>query len=303
MNGIRAEAAFICCLFLLMSLGPASMSAQNSATTRLLQLLSTEDPDSALDEIFKAAIDSGPPAIPALQGFMNGSGTRDQKLFALVSIAYIGGSSAVPIIRQEYDQRIAPQEDFAKLLALVLGSVDSVESRRQLIEMLSPDQYEDETIELAAKSLTVLRAKEAIPVLRDLQRAPGTVDSDSIKFALDSIERGYWNVALTPSDEKGRAIAAMLRNGVPNLAQSDYVFDEDGFWAYGPLGWVRRPGKRAGVTDAPSVKVHIGTEGSRAFLLLDGIRCGRRCRSGYHIVLRREGADWKVQSVNLAWIT
>ena len=49
--------------------------AQTTATERLVQLLKTDDPTSAMAEILQTTIDAGPPAISSLEPLINGPST------------------------------------------------------------------------------------------------------------------------------------------------------------------------------------------------------------------------------------
>jgi hypothetical protein len=288
MNRRRRIGVFMILLLAGLNLTIQSGQAQTSATQRLVQLVQTDDPTRVMAEIMEAAIDAGPPAIPFLEGLIGG--TSNQRLFALGSIAMIGGEAALPVVRQHSARGKYGNEDLTSMLAVALASVDSPQNRRELIQMLSPDGIDEETNRLAAISLAILREKDALPPLKVLRQSKRIADDpEEIDLALDWIQKGYWTTAMTPSNERSRVVAAVLRVGIPNLTEKDQVIDEDGYWRHSSLGWVQMQGKPA-TGQGPPVKVHIGTEGSRDLMFARDLQCGETCRTTHVIFLRKENS-------------
>ena len=285
-------------LLLLVCAGSWRAAAQSPATVRLLDIINSGNENRVEDELLNAAVDAGPPAIPALRGLLGRFSGGDKRLWTLGAIATIGGDDAITIIRQEYQR--TRDEDIKAGLAAVLSSVDSPGNRAELVRMLSDDPDDSSTIETAALSLGLLRAREAISALRTLVKES---EPSEAALALKWIEKGYWNVAVRPSTDQGRAIAAVLRNGSPNIKETDYVFDEEeGYWKHSSSGWTFSRGEPAGGnTNGPTIGAHVGAEGSRALVRVD-LLCGPRCGTGYAFVLRREGAEWKIQMMAMLWI-
>lgn len=299
MRSLRIPRAISCFLLLVVS---TQISAQN-ATNRLLEILNSEDADVIQEELPKAAIDAGPSAIPALRDRLQRLPEGDKRLIALAAIAFIGGDAAIPIVRAEYER--AKNEDLkAEMksgLAATLSTVDSAENRTQLIQMLNDDPKDWSTVEAAAFSLGLLRAQEAIPALRRVPKDSNRGGfPQAADLALKWIDKGYWTIATSPSTDEGRAIAAVLRNGSPNIKENDYVFDEKGgvLWKHGSAGWSFTRGDLPGSSRGPTVSAHIGTEGSRAMVTVD-THCGPLCSTGYAFFLRREAGNWKVQMIVL----
>jgi hypothetical protein len=302
MRSLRIPRAIACSLLLLVS---TQISAQSAATTHLLGIINSEDDNLIEDELPKATVDAGPSAIPALRDLLQRLPEGDKRLITLAAIAFIGGDAAIPIVRAEY-ARTKDEDLKAEIktgLAATLSTVDSAENRAQLIRMLSDDPEDWSTVEAAALSLGLLRVKEAIPALRRVPKDPNLASSQAADLALQWIDRGYWNIATAPSNDEGRAIAAVLRNGSPNIKESDYVLDErDGaLWKHGSSGWSFTRGDLPGNSGGPKVSAHIGTEGSRALVTVD-MHCGPLCGTGYAFFLRREGGNWKVQMIVMMWV-
>jgi hypothetical protein len=285
----------------LTSISRGELSAQSAATTRLIELINAGD--KPVDkELPRAAIDAGPPALPAIRNLLDRSTDDDLRLLALAAAVYIGGEAAIPLVRQEYTRQ--RDDAFSAALAAVLGSVDTPQNRRELIGMLSNDRGDWHTVQTAVFSLGFLRATEAVPALRIIAQPSNPRENDAAT-ALKWIEKGYWAVGSSPDNEGGRAIAAVLRNGSPNITESDYVFDKDngGFWKYGTSGWTFSKGEPADRTTAgPSIKSLVGSEGSRTLVSVD-MYCGPLCGTGYTFVLRKEAGTWKVQMIVLDWIS
>ena len=300
MRSLRVTRAICCFLLLVVS---TQISAQD-ATTRLLEIINSEDDDVIREELPKAAVDAGPSAIPALRDRLQRLPEGDKRLITLAAIAFIGGDAAIPIVRAEY-ARTKDEDLRAEIksgLAATLSTVDSAENRTQLIRMLADDPEDWSTVEAAAFSLGLLRAQEAVPALRRVPKDPNRGSPQAVELALKWIDKGYWTIATSPSTDEGRAIAAVLRNGSPNIKENDYVFDEKGgvLWKHGSAGWSFTRGDLPGNSGGPTVSAHIGTEGSRALVTVD-THCGPLCSTGYAFVLRRESGNWKIQMIVLMW--
>jgi hypothetical protein len=309
-SGTRTKFAMKSCLYLsvvlcagvlLPCLFPPELSAQSAATARLLELINSGDVDWVEEKLPRAAIDAGPPAIPYIQSVLDRSADEDRQRLALAAALYIGGDAAISLIRRELERL---QEDEVRYaLAIALASADTSANRRELIGMLS-DKDAFDTVSAAAFSLGILRAKEAIPSLRAVPRDPSRDESEAADLALKWIEKGYPPVKNTPDNERGRAIAAVLQNGSPNIAEKDYVFDtaNRGFWSHGPSGWLFNRGRPAdGTQEGPTITAFIGSEGSRALVSVE-LGCGMLCGTRYDFVLRKEGQTWKAQMMLLVWI-
>ena len=260
MNPRRTLLVVMCVGLLLAALSPVGTAGQNPATNRLLELINGGDVDSVEDKLPRAAVDAGPPALPYVRSIVERSTDEDRRGLALVAALYIGGDDAISLIRQE--QKRQADEDFGMALATVLASSDTPANRRELIGILSEDEHWVST-SAAALSLGILRAGEAIPALRVIPREPDRDGSELLDLSLKWIEKGYWSVANVPNTEQGRAIAAVLRNGSPNIDESDYVFDriDGGFWTFGPSGWSfnrGRPSNRS--QEGPTITAFIGAE-------------------------------------------
>src|SRR4030095_6920902 len=243
--------------------------------------------------------DARPQAIPVLRQIVEGTRDEDRRLAALGAITYIGGPTAIPIVRRELLR--SGNDELKGALATVLASVDTADNRKELIRILKEGSHELQCA--AAFPIALLRIKEALPLL---QAVP---DRDrcglsGIDIALMWMQKGYWKVAPIPKGDRWAAIAAVLANGSPNLSENDYLFDEDvgGFWQFRAAEWSFIPGDpQDGSKDGPTVKAYVGSEGSRALVSVEMI-CGRLCGTGYDFVLRKEKGTWKVQMVFLAWI-
>jgi hypothetical protein len=272
---------------------------QSAATKRLLDLIEKADRDSA-EELPRAAIDAGPPAIPDLRAAVANARDEDRQVLGLAAIGYIGGPAAVSVIRAEVQKN--PADEFRAGLATVLATDDSPATRQELIRMLSEKRGDFRTIQAAALALGILRAPEGLPALRSVPRSTNRVQTQAAEIAIRWIERGYSSVAITPANDRGRAIAAVLRNGSPNLRDDDLVADEagKGSWKFGITGWAFT---QTELRDSRvEVTAFIGAEGSRALVILES-HCGPRCGSGYHFVLRKDGQQWKVQMIIAAWVS
>jgi hypothetical protein len=216
---------------------------------------------------------------------------------------YIGGANAISIIRREYER--AKDEDLKAALATALASEDTPAHRRELIGMLSNRQEDFSTTSAAAFSRGILRANEATARLQSLPKRPNRQESAVANLALQWIRKGYWAIGTTPENESGRAIAAVLRNGSPNIRETDYVIDESngGFWKYTSSRWTFAKGDTPrNTSNEPSISSFLGADGSRAIVTVD-MHCGSLCGTGYSFVLRKEGEAWKVQMMLLAWLS
>src|SRR5438309_676643 len=121
---------------------------------------------SAISYYLCFALDAGSEAIPALRDRLRKADRPEEKAIALTAIAYIGGPAAVSIIRSEFERN----QEAGPALALTLASVNSLPNRRRLIALLNKSNPTEDwtTIQMAAFSLGVLRAREAINPLREL---------------------------------------------------------------------------------------------------------------------------------------
>jgi hypothetical protein len=300
---LSRAAATISIALLMVSEGTAELSSQKDATSRLIDLINAGDVDSAEEELTRAAIDAGPAAIPALRNILENKPSTDRRHLALGAAFYIGGSGAISIIRREYER--AKDEDIKAALATALASEDTPAHRRELIGMLSNNQEDFSTTAAAAFSPGILRANESTARLQSLPKRPNRQESEAANLALQWIRKGYWAVGTTPDSESGRVIAAVLRNGSPNIEEADYVLDESngGFWKYTSSRWTFSKGDAPDNTsNEPSISSFVGVEGSRAIVTVDML-CGLRCGTGYSFVLRKEDGTWKVQMMLLAWIS
>jgi hypothetical protein len=301
MRSLRVPRAISSFLLLVVS---TQISAQNP-TTHLLEILNSEDRDVIEEELPKAAVDAGPSAIPVLRDRLQRLPEGDKRLIILAAIAFIGGDAAIPLLRAEY-ARTKDEDLKAEIksgLAAILSTVDTPENRTQLIRMLADDPKDWNTVEAAAFSLGLLRAQEAIPALRRVPKDPHRGSSQAVDLALKWIDKGYWHIATSPSTDEGRAIAAVLRNGSPNIKENDYVLDERGgaLWKHGSAGWSFTRGDLPGNSGGPTASAYIGTEGSRAMVTVE-THCGPLCGTGYAFFLRREGGSWKVQMIVMTWV-
>jgi hypothetical protein len=288
----------------LISLLATVVCAQSAASTRLMALVNAGDLDALDDDdLQRAAIDAGPIVIPTLQSFLSKEKDEDRRQLALGAALFIGGDSAISLFREEYKR--TKDEDLKIVLAMALASSDTPESRSELIGMLSSARRDSAVTSAAALSLALLRDKTAVTKLRSLPQARREVDSENRQLALSWIEKGYWPVGSIPDDEKARAIAAVLRNGSPNIEESDYVVDEDagGYWKYSTSGWTFNKGETPdNDSNEPSIESYLGADGSRALVKVD-MRCGMRCGTGYQFVLKKENGNWRVQTILLLWIS
>ncbi len=291
----------LCAGAVLASLLPRELSAQSAATARLLELINSANLFLVEDELPRAAIDAGPPAVPAIRNILDRSTDEDRRLLALAAAVYIGGDAAVSLVRQQYTRQ--RDDDFNGAMAAVLASVDTPQNRRELIGMLSKNRDDWHTVQTAAFSLGILRANDAVSALQAITQ-PSTSSGAAAAIALRWIGKGYSAVGTTPNSEEGRVIATVLRNGSPTIAETHAVLDESngGFWKHGPSGWIFNRGEVTdGTREGPTIKALIGAEGSRALVSLE-MHCGLLCGSGYQIVLRKEGGNWKMQMIQMAWI-
>jgi hypothetical protein len=243
-------------------------------------------------------IDAGPAAIPALKEIVERSRDEERRRLALNTIIFIGGPTAISIIRRELVR--TRNDEFKGSLAIVLPSVDTVDSRRELTRILKEGSHEIQCA--VALPIALLRIKDAAPLLQAV-RDRDRCDLSEIDTALMWMKKGYWQVSPTPEGDRWAAIAAVLANGSPNLDEDAYLFDDDahGFWKFRAGEWSFNPGEPDGSPNGPKVKAYVGSEGSRALVSVE-MRCGRLCGTGYNFVLRKEKGTWKVQTVFLAWI-
>jgi hypothetical protein len=278
------------------------LGRQDVAIKRLLALLNERDPRRNKHQIEKAAIDAGPSVVPALREFVQRSGNKEQRLLGLEAASLIGGPEVIDLVRSEYKRG---RDDLQRrLLARVLPSADTIENRRELIGMLgvTDDRW---LIHDAALSLGVLRASEAVAALKRVSKSGGA-DYSGAKVALNWIQAGYRQVGPIPVGEDSRVIAAVLRNGSPNIDEKGIVIDSGagGFWSFTSNKWVSTAGPTSPTvaSASPSITGSIGVEGSLALVSVELV-CGGLCGTGYRFVLRKSGIDWKIQMLNLDWIS
>jgi hypothetical protein len=284
-----------CSLFLSCSCS-AGQSSRNADTSHLFKLIAEEK--LASTELLSAAIDAGPSAIPDLAKFLETAPDEDQRSNAISAAIYIGGETAVPIVRREYERtrnEVFRNEIAEAALAEALTTVDNAENRKELIQFLKSDNWN--TARAAALGLGLFRAKEAIPALQAVPRDHYPPVSQAADLALQWIEHGYYAIETLPNEENRQVVSAVLRNGSPNFSEpgpETYVTDlSGGFWNYSSTGWrfnVGLPPKQTGL----SIGAFIGKERTRALVSVNLI-CGGLCGSGYNFVLRKEGEIWKVQ--------
>ncbi len=289
--------AIACFLFLSSSCSPSN-STQNAETSHLIKLISEQK--LASTELLSLAIDTGPSAIPALAKFLETATEEDQRSNAIRAAVYIGGETAVAIVRQEFERTkngIFRNELVEAALVEALTTVDNTENRKELISFLKSDNFR--TVVAAAHGLGLFRAKEAISALQEVPRDRYPPASQAADLALQWIKNGYFAIDTVPNEESRRVVAAVLRNGSPDFGQpgpETYVTDlGGGYWSYAASGWRFNVGQAPKETGL-SIGAFVGKERTRALVSV-GLICGGLCGSGYNFVLRKEGEVWKVQLI------
>lgn len=308
MKTVRRSSPIYTFLLVLTILGiPSLAAAQNAAVQHLLELLSRWDPASSdtPEEFTHATIEAGPAAIPALREVVERHENDMQRDLGLAALGFIGGSAAVSLLKREYDEGDTRLEG---LLAFAFASMDSPENRSILIRILEADPTSESRplIQEAAWSLGILRATEAIDSLRMVaQRRPIFADSSAARDALRWIEKGFWRVATERLTEQERAVAAVLRNGIPGISEGWFYIDSEqkGFWILGTSGWTFDQTKPEGEASGMiSFDTFISSDGTRALVSV-GLHCGMLCGFGYDYLLRRDETDWKVQALISTWVS
>jgi hypothetical protein len=297
MTPLRIQA--VACFLFLTSSCSASKPTQNGQVADLLKLVTEQK--LASTELFSLAIDTGPSAIPALAKFLETATEEDHRYNAIQAAVYIGGETAVAIVRQEFERTkndIFRNELVEAALVGALTTVDNTENRKELINFLKSDN--PRTVAAAAHGLGLFRAKEAVPALQAVPRDRYPPASQAADLALQWIKNGYFAIDTMPNEESRRVIAAVLRNGSPNfgeLGPETYVMDlSGGYWNYAASGWRFNVGQAPKETGL-SIGAFVGKERTRALVSV-ALICGGLCGSGYNFVLKKEGEVWKVQLID-----
>ncbi|MGB7220236.1 MAG: hypothetical protein WBD07_15665 [Vicinamibacterales bacterium] len=278
----------------------AVAAAQGGATGRLLALLRSSDPGRNHKEFLTAVVEAGPAALPALDQLLGPVGpapNAQSRKYVLASIGLIGGSQALSIIRGEYDRG---DKTLKPALAAVLATADSPQSRASLVGMLGEDPDDIATLQAAALALGILRAPEGASALQSFSASPHSPEAEIAELALHWMAIGEWRVDVQNGGERDRALAAVLRNGIPGVPETVPVFDEDTrrTWKYGASGWKSSPTQAADrATFGPTAYSVISANGVRAAVSIES-RCGPGCGGGsYDFILRKVSGQWRVQSI------
>ncbi|MBI2817749.1 MAG: HEAT repeat domain-containing protein [Acidobacteria bacterium] len=276
------------------------VAAQRLSTQQQIDLLIRSRVDTKA--FAQAALEAGPALISPLRQLLKRTKSIEERNVALGALVYIGGDAAVSVIQK------APltNTDLKHVMALALASSNSPRNRKVLMSFLDEDYYEHwQLVQQAALSLGVMRANEAIPALEmAAQKRPQTFPSSAAYEALRWIKKGYWEVTASISNEQHRAVAAVLRNGIPSTHEGRcYADARNGFWCFDANGWnytVARPERELAGT--LSFEIFVNSDISRALASV-GFHCGLLCGEGYEFVLRKDNREWKVQGIRLAWVS
>src|SRR5262249_39737875 len=152
--------------------------------------------------------------------FLETASDEDQRSNAIRAAIYIGGETAVPIVRREYERTkndVFRNEQVEAALVKALTTVDNTENRKELIKFLKSDNWI--TAQGAAHGLGLFRAKESIPALQAVPRDRYPPVSSAADLALQWIEHGYFAIDTLPNEENRRVVSAVLRNGSPNFGE------------------------------------------------------------------------------------
>lgn len=272
----------------------------------LQALIDKADPSDAMDDLPRAAIDAGPAAIPILREIVaRDHGDRDE--LAAVALAYIGGETAVDLLLQRFKSTGDPHTK--SLLATAMASTGlTAENRAFLEDCLKGEHYGDEWMPIvsAALSLGVLRSSDSREALeRTSKKTSGSIASHAAEEALRWISQGNWKFEPPPTAKVEPPIGAVLRNGVPRTDEAERFFDPERrlYWIREQATWHVKT-ETDSPRDVPSLsfRVHMGPDETRALVSV-GITFGPLNGTGYDYVLRKEGAEWVVQSVFFTWIS
>lgn len=263
------------------------------------------DTVDVFEKVPQAAIDAGPEALPYLREVL-ARGPKHQAELAMVALAYLGGDSAVDLLRQRF--KATQDIQIKSLLAIAMASTrQSAENRAFLEDCLKGEQFGTQWMPSAsaAFSLGVLRAPESRDALeKAAKKAPGSIVSEAAEDALLWIAQGQWKLDASSMAKIEPPVGAVLRNGVPRTDEAERFFDRDR-----PLVWIRegatwrvKEADRQSGVPSLSFHVHRSPDEKRALVSV-AVTFGPQNGVGYNYVLRKDGVEWIVQGVVFAWIS
>lgn len=252
-------------------------------------------------EMESIAFELGDKAIPVLENGVNHP-DESKSWLAAMSLANIGGTNALRVIRNEYKKN---PDKWEELLCRSLASAGSEADIDFLIQALQGKDWG--VAQTSAYSLGILKAERAKDSLRTLaQEKPGMFSGAAAKEAIRWMEIGPWITPTATSKEPEEAvISAVLQLGVPNT-ENERGFYDPGHkcrWTLKGRTWARIP-EDDPVEEKPSIafEVFITEDAERAKCSVS-LYFGPRHAYGYEYILKNINGNWTVIGMHMAWVS
>jgi len=274
-------------------------------------ILSTDDEENA---VLTLIIDAGPSIIPDLEKIILSEG-KNAPWWSRLALAAFGDADSVDILQIDYKPEEVVQMPIERAVCLAKAARGNKEDIAFLIKLMSERGHFWNDIN-AALNLAVIRANEAIPVLKS------TIEKDPRRLyereALEMITVPVQVDVRELNNPAKEIIAAIFKNGIPFLQNiEDEVRDSknNGVWKREGNTWIfiRNLADEAvhtvdvskshtvsispvellerlnSVTYRVDFDVHISPDNERAFVFVD------HRHSSYIYVLEKKDSFWKVR--------
>ena len=189
------------------------------------------------DHIQPMCLDAGADAVPLLAQLLD-SDNGPHVAMATVGLAYIGGKNAVSALRKKFER--TKSEFVRHWLCFSIGSTGSPDDIEFLMTSLLDKNSGADTIKNASLSLGVLRAKEALDLLKRIaDKSPTTLSSICASAAIEWIIQGEYKINISPETEQDKVLVAILKNGIVLRKGTNHLYQRDTGRRlyYGVQGW------------------------------------------------------------------
>jgi len=232
---------------------------------------------------------------------------ENKRYLAIQCLASIPGPEAASALRKRYTET---KDIWIKTARCsVLAASATPDDVRFLIQSLKGKPCGDEGVPMAAAaySLGILRAKEAEAALKTAaQTYEGSLASQAARCALNWINGPRWKTPQQTSASGADAvILSVLRFGIPRSDESEVFLDSNGkrLWKRKGDSWSHET-RTDHAQALPSINFSVAfTRDSQRAVCSVGLTFGPLNGSGFDIILKKEGQDWRVVGICQTWIS
>jgi hypothetical protein len=307
-SGMAWAALFLLTIISGTSLGGA---APERASVQSLLKSIAENPDyfshNHIDTKISLAVELGKAALPQLEARLE-KANNDQEREALgAAIAYIGGASAISSLKAAVERSSSLQ--LKDRVAFAIPSEPSKELIDLLESYLQGPHLGDSwpVIVQSAYSLGIMRAREAVPVLRataDQHENYSTFASGAARDAIDWVAGPDVTVKFLASSPNDDLLQAVLSSGVPTINRRSAWCERSAgrSWNRVQRSWIVEPGCSHGKEPTIGFDAFRSSDGMRAVVAI-GFHLGPLDGAGYNYLLEKRGDQWVVTGLEFTWVS